>query len=105
MTLVMTKLECSRLVVRRQDKVDRRRKTRSINQRRPELLITAKANSRRARRRQLDAFTPNDAAEFMRLLRHFVETLEGSVTEQRYCRISRQLITAQGNRVKDFTLR
>ena len=82
MTLVMTKLERGGLVVRRQDKVDRRRKTLSITQRGRELLITAKAKSRRARRRQLDAFTPDDAAEFMRLLRHFVETLEGGLTEQ-----------------------
>lgn len=82
MTLVMTKLERSGLVVRESDKVDRRRKTLSITHRGRELLITAKANGRRARRRQLDAFTAADAVEFMRLLRQFVETLEGGRTER-----------------------
>jgi DNA-binding MarR family transcriptional regulator len=58
----MTKLERGGFVVRRQDKVDRRRKTLSITPRGRKLLITAKANSRRARRRQLEPFHQRPAA-------------------------------------------
>ncbi len=81
MTLVMRKLERSRLVTREQDPDDRRRKTLAITALGEDVLRAAKTNSQNARQRQLMPFSPAEAKEFMRLLRHFVETLENGVID------------------------
>lgn len=81
MTLVMRKLESGGLVTREQDPKDGRRKTLSITAIGQDVLRIAKTKSRNARARQLLPFNDQEAEEFMRLLRQFVDVLENGVSD------------------------
>lgn len=81
MTLVMRKLESGGLVTREQDPNDGRRKTLAMTALGQDVLRIAKTNSQNAKARQLLPFSNQEAEEFMRLLRQFVDILENGVSD------------------------
>jgi len=75
--LVVKRLESEGLVVRVEDPADRRRKVIVLTGKGERKLENLRTSARVARERALSAFSPEEAAEFLRLLEQFVGTFNG----------------------------
>lgn len=71
--LVVSKLEESGYIERRDDAVDKRRKIITLSKAGHDVLDQAAAPAERARKRVLSAFSSKDAARFLALLEQFVD--------------------------------
>ncbi len=75
--LVVKRLESEGLVVRVEDRADRRRKVIVLTGKGERKLENLRQAAITARERALSAFTPEEGAEFLRLLEKFVGTFNG----------------------------
>ena len=76
--LVVSKLEASGYIERRDDVVDKRRKIITLSQAGRDMLDRVAQPAQRARQRALEPFSAEDATKFVALLEHFV----GAFNEQ-----------------------
>lgn len=75
--LVVKRLESEGLVVRVEDRADRRRKVIVLTGKGERKLENLREASINARERALSAFSPEEGAEFLRLLEKFVDRFNG----------------------------
>jgi DNA-binding MarR family transcriptional regulator len=77
--LVVSKLEAAGWVAMQTNPIDRRRKALTLTPAGRATLETLSGPARSARERLLSAFTPEEAEQFLGLLRKFVETFDGVI--------------------------